>query len=384
MSGPLTGVTVVELAGAGPAPFCGMVLSDLGADVITVHRPSAVTMPSGDPVAEMIQTTLSRGRRSVAIDLKSPEGLALLHEMLGRADVLIEGFRPGVTERLGIGPEDCVARYPSLVYGRVTGWGSSGPYSQAAGHDINYIALSGALAHVGRRDERPVPPLNLVGDFGGGGLLLALGVVAALFEARISGRGQVVDAAMVDGAALLMTMMHELLGRGAWDERRGANLNDGGAPFYDVYETSDGAYLAVGAMEPKFFAELLDRLRIDTTELPDQWDRAGWPVTRERLAATFRTRTRAEWCDLLEGTDACVTPVLTMSEAVQHPHNVARGTFTDVDGIVQPAPAPRFSRTPGAVQRPPSAPGRHTDEVLTDLGIDADGIAEFRARGVVA
>lgn len=384
MSGPLAGVRVIELAGAGPAPFCGMVLSDLGADVITVHRPSAVGADSADPVAEMIQATLSRGRRSVAVDLKSPDGRALIHQLLDTADVLVEGFRPGVMERLGLGPEDCLKAHPALVYGRVTGWGQDGPYAQAAGHDINYIALSGALAHMGRRDERPVPPLNLVGDFGGGGLLLALGIVAALFEARGSGRGQVVDAAMVDGAALLMTMMHELLGQGAWDERREGNLNDGGAPFYDVYETSDGEYVSVGAMEPKFYAELLERLGIGPGETGDQWDREQWPRTKERLAAAFRSRTRQEWTDLMEGTDACVTPVLTMSEAMRHPHNVERRTFIRVDGIEQPAPAPRFSRTPGAVQGPPSPPGRHTDEVLAGLGMDGADIATLRERGVVA
>ncbi|SDX99666.1 alpha-methylacyl-CoA racemase [Modestobacter sp. DSM 44400] len=382
--GPLDGVTVIELAAAGPAPFCAMLLSDLGADVISVHRPSTVGTAPDNPIAAMTQGTLGRGRRSVAIDLKSPDGLETAFQLLDRADVLIEGFRPGVTERLGLGPDDCLARNPSLVYGRMTGWGQEGPNARAAGHDINYVALSGVLAHVGRREQRPVPPLNLVGDFGGGGMLLALGIVAALFEGRSSGRGQVVDSAMVDGSALLMTMMYELLGRGAWDERREANLNDGGAPFYEVYETSDGKFVAVGAMEPKFYAELMNGLGIDASQLPDQWDRTEWPRTKERLATAFRRRTRDEWCALLEGSDACVTPVLTMSEALHHPHNVARATFTEVGGVQQPAPAPRFSRTPTQVRWPPVPAGEHTDAVLAGLGFDDEQIATLRERGVVA
>lgn len=381
--GPLNGVTVVELAAAGPAPFCAMLLSDLGANVISIHRPSSVGTAPADPIAAMTEGTLGRGRRSVAIDLKSPDGLATAFQLLDRADVLVEGFRPGVTERLGLGPEECLARNPSLVYGRMTGWGQDGPNARAAGHDINYVALSGVLAHVGRRDQRPVPPLNLVGDFGGGGMLLALGVVAALFEQRSSGQGQVVDGAMVDGSALLMTMMYELLGRGAWDERREANLNDGGAPFYDVYETSDGKFLAVGAMEPKFYAELMDGVGM-VPGVADQWDRTQWPRTKERLAAAFRGRTRDEWCDLLEGTDACVTPVLTMSEAMRHPHNIARATFTEVGGILQPAPAPRFSRTQTEIQSPPVPAGEHTDAVLTELGLSNERIMALRARGIVA
>jgi crotonobetainyl-CoA:carnitine CoA-transferase CaiB-like acyl-CoA transferase/acyl-CoA synthetase (AMP-forming)/AMP-acid ligase II len=382
--GPLAGVKIIELAGVGPAPFCAMLLSDLGADVISVQRPSAVGRPLTDPVAMMTQGTLARGRRSVAIDLKDPDGVATMHDMVGWADALIEGFRPGVMERLGLGPEECLQRNPALVYGRMTGWGQDGPYAQAAGHDINYIALAGALAHMGRRDERPVPPLNLVGDFGGGGLLLGLGIVAALFETLRSGRGQVIDAAMVDGSALQMTMMYELLGRGQWDERREANMNDGGAHFYEVYETADDKYVSIAAMEPKFFNELLHRIGIDSAELPEQWDRSQWPAAKKRLAEVFRTRTRQQWCDLLEGTDACFAPVLTMSEALHHPHNVQRGTFTEVGGIVQPAPAPRFSRTPAQVQRPAAEPGEHTDEVLSEVGLDADRIALLRERGVVA
>ena len=390
--GPLSGVRVVEIAGVGPAPFCAMVLSDLGADVIRVDRvrPAADGGAAGgagslgdagmDAITDGI---LGRGRRSVALDLKSPEGLAVARELVDGADALIEGFRPGVTERLGLGPDECLARNPRLVYGRLTGWGQDGPLAHAAGHDLNYIALAGALAPIGRRGERPVHPLNLIGDFAGGGMLLALGIAAALVEAGRSGRGQVVDAAMVDGSAYLMTMMYELLGRGGWVEERGANANDGGSHFYDVYETADGEHVAVAPMEPRFYAELLTRIGLDGAELPAQWDPAAWPELSERLAAVFRTRTRAQWCELLEGTDACVTPVLRMSEAITHPHNVARGTFTEVGGVTQPAPAPRFSRTPAAVARPAARPGEHTDEILAEHGLPADRIAALRRSGAI-
>jgi alpha-methylacyl-CoA racemase len=382
--GPLAGIRIIELGGIGPAPFGAMLLSDLGADVITVHRASLVGAPVTDPIAAVTQGTLARGRRSLGLDLKQPEGRATLLDLLASADGVVEGFRPGVMERLGLGPEVCLEANPALVYARMTGWGQDGPYAQAAGHDINYIALAGVLAHIGRRDERPVPPMSLIGDFAGGGMLLALGMVAALFEARRSGRGQVVDAAMVDGSALLMTMMYELLGRGQWDEARESNMNDGGAPFYDVYETSDQKYVSIAAMEPKFFTELLTRIGIDPGELPDQWDPTTWPVAKKRLAEVLGSRTRQEWCDLLEGTDACFAPVLTMSEAVHHPHNVERGAFTEVGGIVQPSPAPRFSRTPATVQRPPAEPGQHTDEILAEAGMHPDHIAVLRERGVVA
>jgi alpha-methylacyl-CoA racemase len=381
--GPLAGVKIIEMAGIGPVPFGAMLLSDLGADVITVHRTSLVGAAVTDPVAAMTQGTLSRGRRSIALDLKHPDGRATLLDLLVGADAIVEGFRPGVMERLGLDPDTCLQRNPALVYGRVTGWGREGPYAQAAGHDINYISLAGVLAHIGRRDERPVPPMNLLGDFGGGGFLLAVGVLAALLEARISGRGQVVDTAMADGSALQMTMMYELLGRGQWDERREANMNDGGAHFYDTYETADGKYVSIAAMEPKFFAELLERLGLNPLDFPDQWDRTRWSTARQCLSEVFRTRSRAEWCELLEGTDACFAPVLTMTEAVRHPHNVARGAFTTVGGIVQPSPAPRFSRTPAAVQRPPADPGEHTDEVLTEAGLQSDRIARLRESGAV-
>jgi alpha-methylacyl-CoA racemase len=369
--GPLAGVRVVELAGIGPGPFCAMLLADLGAEVLRVDRPAA-SRPAWP-------TVLARGRRSVAVDLKHPDGAGVVLDLVAAADALVEGFRPGVAERLGIGPDACLARNPRLVYGRVTGWGQEGPWRLAAGHDIDYVALAGALHPIGHAGGPPVPPLNLVGDFGGGGMLLALGVIAALLEAGRSGAGQVVDAAMVDGAALLTTQFHELLAAGLWGEERGANLLDGGAPFYAVYETADGRHLAVGALEPQFYAELLRRLGIDGGALPAQLDRDGWPLLRERLAALFRTRTREEWCELLAGTDACVAPVLALGEAPAHPHNRARGTFVEVGGVTQPAPAPRFSRTPCDPPTPAASPGEHTDQALADWGLPPDRIARLRA-----
>jgi alpha-methylacyl-CoA racemase len=373
--GPLAGVRVVELAGIGPGPFCAMVLADLGAEVLRVDRPAA-SRPAWP-------TVLGRGRRSVAVDLKHPDGAGVVLDLVAAADALVEGFRPGVAERLGIGPDACLARNPRLVYGRVTGWGQEGPWRHAAGHDIDYIALAGALHPIGHAGGPPVPPLNLVGDFGGGGMLLALGVVAALLEAGRSGAGQVVDAAMVDGAALLTTQFHELLAAGLWTEERGANLLDGGAPFYGVYETADGRHLAVGALEPQFWAELLRRLGLDGGDLPAQPDRDGWPLLRERLAALFRTRTREEWCELLAGTDACVAPVLGFGEAPAHPHHRARGTFVDVGGVTQPAPAPRFSRTPCDPPTPAPRPGEHTDQALADWGLPPDRIARLRATAAI-
>jgi alpha-methylacyl-CoA racemase len=373
--GPLQGFRVVELAGIGPGPFCAMLLTDLGAEVLAVERPASG--PPGWPVL------FARGRRRVAVDLKHPEGPGLVLDLVAAADALVEGFRPGVAERLGIGPDECLARNPRLVYGRVTGWGQEGPLARAAGHDIDYIALAGALHPVGPADGPPVPPLNLVGDFGGGGMLLALGVVAALLEAGRSGRGQVVDAAMVDGAALLTTQVHELLAAGLWNDRRGANLLDGSAPFYAVYETADGRHLAVGALEPRFYAELLERVGLGGEDLPAQLDRDGWPVLRERLAAQFRTRTRDEWCRLLEGSDACVAPVLSLVEAPTHPHNQARGTFVDVGGVVQPAPAPRFSRTPCAHPHPPAGPGEDPGQALAAWGLSPDEVERYRAAGAI-
>ena len=375
MSGPLHGVRVVELAGIGPGPFAAMVLSDLGADVVRVDRPVAVPQGADLPPSRDL---LGRGRRSVAVDLKSPEGVETVLRLIERADVLVEGYRPGVTERLGLGPDVCRARNPRLVYGRMTGWGQEGPYAPLAGHDINYISLAGALHHMGRAGEGPSLPLNLVGDFGGGGMLLALGVVCALVERASSGEGQVVDAAMVDGAALLMTMFHAIpLGP------RGTNLLDSGAPQYDVYECSDGTYVSIGSLEPQFYELLRELLGLDGDEWADRDDKSAWPARKEKLAALFRTRTRAEWCEVLEGTDVCFAPVLSMEEAYEHPHNKTRGTFVTVDGITQPAPAPRFSRTPGAIAGPPVRAGSHTDEVLSDAGFEPTEIVKLREAGAI-
>jgi alpha-methylacyl-CoA racemase len=381
-SGPLHGIRVLELAGIGPGPFAAMLLADMGADVVRVDRAGAVT--GGDPAAPPADV-LNRGRRSVGLDLKNPDGVETLLRMVEAADVLIEGFRPGVCERLGIGPDVCRARNPRLVYGRMTGWGQSGPYSQAAGHDINYIALAGALDSFGRAGERPVPPMNLVGDFGGGGMFLAFGVAAALVERASSGEGQVVDTAMVDGSAVLMTMFHAFRAMGIWNDERGTNMLDTGAHFYDVYETSDGGFVTIGSIEPQFYAELLERLGLtDDPAFARQHDRSGWPELKERLVELFRTKTRDEWCEVLETTDVCFAPVLSLTEAPHHPHNVERGTFVERDGIVQPAPAPRFDRTPGAIQRPPSHPGQHTDEVLAEWGLPSDEIAKLRDTGAIA
>jgi alpha-methylacyl-CoA racemase len=375
--GPLDGVRVVEIAGIGPGPFCAMLLADMGAEVVRVDRPETAG-GAGWPAL------MSRGRRSVVIDLKHERGAEVVLRLVEHADALLEGFRPGVAERLGIGPDDCLARNPRLVYGRMTGWGQDGPLRHAAGHDIAYIALAGALHPIGEPGGAPVPPLNLLGDFGGGGMLLAFGIACGLVEARRSGQGQVVDAAIVDGAALLTTSIHEMVTLGLWEERRGANLLDGGAPYYGVYETSDGEHMAVGALEPRFYGELLDKLGLRPDDLPPQADRERWPELRERLEAVFRTRTRAEWTDVFEGSDACVAPVLGLSEARAHPHNRARGTFMLVDGSPQPAPAPRFSRTAPEPPAPPPVPGQHTDEVLSSGGFDAEEIASLRAAGAIA
>jgi alpha-methylacyl-CoA racemase len=388
--GPLAGIKVIEIAGLGAAPFCGMVLSDLGAEVIQVGRVSDVHT-GGGLVALMGQDgrdvsadVLNRGRRSVTVDLRHAEGPEVVLSLLETADALIESFRPGVMERLGLGSDACMERNPRLVYGRMTGWGQDGPYAQAAGHDINYIALAGALEPLGRRNEPPLPPLNLLADFGGGGMLLALGITAAILEASRSGRGQVVDAAMVDGAALLTTMMHGLRAMGVWTDERGSNFNDTGAHFYNVYETEDRQYVAVGAIEPKFYAELVQRVGLNADDLPEQWDREAWPGMQRRLAAMFAQKTRDEWCQILEHTDACFAPVLSFREAPHHPHNMARETFQDVAGVVQPAPAPRFSRTSAAIQAPPPRPGQHTDQVLGEAGFSQGRIEALRAAGVVA
>ncbi|HTN99855.1 MAG TPA: CaiB/BaiF CoA-transferase family protein [Microthrixaceae bacterium] len=386
--GPLSGVKIIEVAGIGPGPFAAMMLSDMGADVIRVDRSANVRGGSPDAPPSDI---FNRGRRSIAVDLKTPEGVEMLLSLVEEADALIEGFRPGVAERLGFGPEVCLERNPKLVFGRMTGWGQDGPYAPTAGHDINYIALAGVLAHLGRQGEKPTPPINLVGDFGGGGMLLAFGVVCALFESGRSGKGQVVDAAMVDGAASLMTMIWAFKAMGIWTNDRGTNMLDTAAHFYDTYECSDGNFVSIGAIEPQFYAELLRytdleaRYQASGKELPHQMDQAHWPEMKENLAEIFATKTRDEWSEIMEGSDICFAPVLTMDEAAQHPHNVERKTFIDVAGITQPAPSPRFDRTPGEVQRPPAHPGQHTDDILTDwLGATGDRIAELRDGGVVA
>lgn len=357
--GPLAGIRVVELGGIGPGPFAGMLLSDLGAEVVRVDRPGSTGLRL---------VALERGRRRVVLDLQRPEGVGAVLQLAQRADVLIEGFRPGVAERLGVGPEACWERNPKLVYGRMTGWGQDGPWAHAAGHDIGYLAVTGVLHAIGRAGGPPQPPLNLVGDFGGGALYLVVGVLAALYEAGRCGRGQVVDAAIVDGAASLLTGMYGLFGAGAWHDERGTNLLDTGAPFYDVYETSDGGYVAVGALEPKFYAEFVARLGLDPAQA-DRDDPAGWPALRERIAGAFKARSRDEWAAVFDGSDGCVAPVLGMGEAPAHPQLAARGTFVDVDGTTVPGPAPRFSRTPGAVQGPPVQPGAHTRATLTDWGV---------------
>ncbi len=379
--GPLTGVRVIEIAGIGPGPFCAMMLADMGADVVRVDRASAVR--GGDPDRPPLDV-MARGRRSIGVDLKSPEGLDTVLSLVEDADALLEGFRPGVAERLGIGPDDCLARNPALVYGRMTGWGQHGPYAPTAGHDINYISLAGVLHAIGRAGEAPVPPLNLVGDFGGGGMYLAFGMVCALLEARTSGQGQVVDAAMVDGAASLMTFMSGIRVSGMWKDERGTNMLDTGAHFYNVYETSDGRHISLGPIEPQFYAELRELLGLDGSEWDAQYDRARWPELKQKLAAVVAQRTRDEWCEQLEGTDTCFAPVLSPSEAPEHPHNRERGTFTEVAGVVQPGPAPRFSRTPGSIRRPPPHAGQHTDEILAEVGLDAEAIAALRASGAVA
>lgn len=367
-TGPLRGVRVVEIGSIGPGPFGGMLLADLGADVVRVDRVTGggPVGPNADPRAEL----LNRGRRSIAVDLKHPEGAEVVLALAERADVLIEGFRPGVADRLGIGPEACRAGNERLVYGRVTGYGQDGPPAQDAGHDLNYIGLSGALSMIGRRDAPPTPPLSLVGDFAGGGYPLALGVLAALLERGTSGRGQVVDATMVEGAALLAAPFFGFAQTGGWSAERGTNMVDSGAPFYDVYRTADDRWLSVAAIEPRFHADLVRLLDLPD-DLPAQVDRSSWPAVKEIIAAAVRTRTRDEWCAAAEELSACVGPVLDVDEAATHPHNVHRGVFVEVDGIAQPAPAPRFSRTTTRVDRPPPVPGQHTVEVLEEWGLSA-------------
>jgi alpha-methylacyl-CoA racemase len=377
--GPLQGLRVLELASIGPGPMAAMLLADLGAEVLRVDRTEASGL--GVPMEPRFDIA-GRGRRSVALDLKAPAGRDVVLRLADRADVLIEGFRPGVAERLGLGPEDCHARNPGLVYGRMTGWGQDGPMAPRAGHDINYIALAGVLGAIGPAGEPPVPPLNLVGDYGGGALYLAFGVLAALIERQRSGRGQVVDAAMVDGAASLTTIFHGLRAAGQWDGARGGNLLDGGAPFYASYTCADGGFVAVGALEPKFFAELIEGLGLDAGWCARQYDRRHWPALHRALAAAFAARPRAHWAAHFADRDACVAPVLSLDEAPRHPHAQARRGFIEVDGVVQPAPAPRFSRTPAATPRPNPAPGADTDTVLAEAGFSPEAIAHLRAQKV--
>ncbi len=379
--GPLAGVKIVELGGIGPAPFCCMLLADMGAEIIRIDR--IVPSDSGIPMDKRFNL-LHRGRRSIAMDLKRPEAVEAVKRFVMQADALIEGFRPGAAERLGLGPDECAAVNSRLVYGRMTGYGQDGPLAQAPGHDINYIALSGVLHSIGETGRGPVPPLNLVGDMGGGALYLALGVVAALFEARSSGRGQVVDSAMTEGSASLMALMYGLRAAGKLKDERGSNRLDGGAPWYSVYETKDGGYIALGSNEARFYAETLDLLGLSDAGLSGQHDEAGWPDMRARFADAFASKTRDEWCALAEGREVCLAPVLSMGEAPNHPHNVARGAFVEIDGVAQPGPAPRFSRTPGAIPRGPAKVGEHSREILEMWDFSEEEASALFASGAVA
>ncbi len=375
--GPLNGFKIIELAGIGPGPFCGMMLADMGAEVIRVERIAAAQ------ATEAPKDVLTRNRRSIAVDLKNPKGVETVLRLVEGADGLIEGFRPGVTERLGLGPEQCQARNPRLVYGRMTGWGQEGPMAQAAGHDINYISLAGALHAIGRPGERPVPPLNLVGDFGGGGMLLAYGMVCGLLEVTKSNEGQVIDAAMVDGTAALMAMFYSMSASGAFDTQRGTNLLDGGAHFYDTYETADGEHVSIGSIEPQFYALLMEKAGLDAEYFQPQMNKGRWGELKAKLTEAFLTKTQAEWCDIMEGTDVCFAPVLNLIDAATHPHNVARNSYQEVAGVLQQAPAPRFSRTP-AGDSGPRVPGEDSASVLADFGLTATEVAQLTEQGVVS
>ena len=370
--GPLSGTKIIEVGGIGPGPFCGMMLSDMGADIVRVERKGGLSL--SDPKYDL----LTRNRKSISINLRTPQGVDTLLKMLEQVDALQEGFRPGVMEKLGIGPDICLKRNPRLVYGRMTGWGQEGPLARAAGHDINYIALSGALHTIGREGQKPVPPLNLVGDFGGGGMLLAFGMVCALYEARKSGQGQVVDAAMTDGSATLMTMIHGLKAAGIWTDKPGTNLLDTGAHFYDTYETADDKFIAIGAIEPQFYALLLKLAEIDDPDFQNQLDHSRWPQLKEKLSLVFKTKTREQWCEIMEGSDICFAPVLSMTEAPDHPHNQHRKTFIDHNGVIQPAPAPRFSRTVPEIKSPPPTPGQDTESVLSEFGFTHQEIESLK------
>jgi len=375
--GPLKGLKIIEMAGIGPGPFCGMVLADLGAKIIRVDRASAIGTGSKQDAA-------NRGKKSIAVDLKSEEGVEVVLKLVETADAIFEGFRPGVMERLGLGPDVCSKRNERIVFGRMTGWGQEGPLANAAGHDINYISLTGALAAIGRPGSPPVPPLNLIGDFGGGGMLLALGLVAALLESKESKKGQVVDAAMTDGSALLMTMIYTMQSSGVWKTSMGSNLLDGGSHFYDTYECKDGKFISLGSIEPQFYALLCQIAELDESIFSNQMSRDSWPEQKEAIKKIILDKTRDEWCELMEGTDVCFAPVLDMSEAPKHPHNVERKTFIDLEGVTQPAPAPRFSRTEPEVVSSPSVVGEHTDEVLTSIGFSDEDINTLKTSGAVA
>ncbi len=375
--GPLKGLKIIEMAGIGPGPFCGMVLADLGAEIIRVDRASAIGTGSKKEPS-------NRGKKSIAVDLKAKEGVEVVLKLVETADAIFEGFRPGVMERLGLGPDVCLARNERIVFGRMTGWGQKGPLANAAGHDINYISLSGALAAIGRPGSPPVPPLNLIGDFGGGGMLLALGLVAALLETKGSKKGQVVDAAMTDGSALLMTMIYSMQSSGMWKTTMGSNLLDGGSHFYDTYECKDGKFISIGSIEPQFYGLLCQIAQLDEKVFAKQMSRDLWPEQKEEIKKIFLKKTRDEWCELMEGTDVCFAPVLDMSEAPQHPHNKERKTFIDLEGVTQPAPAPRFSRTEPEVVSSPSIVGEHTNEVLSSIGLSEEDISTLKTSGAVA
>ncbi|NMG42230.1 CoA transferase [Aromatoleum toluvorans] len=380
MAGPLHGIRVVEMAGLGPGPFCGMMLADMGADVICIERKPSTVQSDFD---KLKRTVTDRGRRSVALDMKKEGAADLVLRLVETADVLIEGFRPGVMERLGLGPDICLAHNHRLVYGRMTGWGQQGPLSHTAGHDINYIAISGALGAMGYADRPPTPPLHLVGDMGGGGMILAFGIVCALLEAKTSGQGQVIDAAISDGTASLACMYYGMRAKEQWSRQRADNLLDGGAHFYGCYECADGRHIAIGAIEPQFYRLLLELCQIDDPEFADQWNKQAWPELREKLRRIFVRRSQDEWRALLEGTDACFAPVLDFDQALAHPHHRARNTFIDIDGIAQPAPAPRFSRTPGSAGRLPESAGQHTSEVLAEAGFSPAELADLAAAGII-
>ena len=379
--GPLTGLRVIEVGGIGPGPFCAMLLADMGAEVVRIDR--VEPSDGGSPVDRRFNLLL-RNRRSVALDLKKPEGVDTVKRLIGQADILVEGFRPGVMERLGLDPDVCLKLNPRLIYGRMTGWGQLGPLAQSTGHDINYLALTGALHAIGPKNGPPSIPLNLIADFGGGAMYLGFGVLCAALEAKSSGRGQVVDAAMVDGVTSLMTMVYGLYAAGYWTDERASNRLDSGAPFYNVYETKDGLYVALGSNEARFYRTTLRILGLREEDLPGQHDKSGWPQLKQKFADIFCTKTRDEWCELFAGTDACFAPVLSLAEAPQHPHQEARGNFIEVEGILQPAPAPRFSRSAAAIRRPPAEVGEHTDEVLREWGFEEQEIAALRQIQAIA